>query len=414
MRHLAVSAVCLLGALAGCERTEAAADVPAAPVDAIADAGATDLGATDLGATDLGATDLGATDAGTDAGPAQCLRPLAIERAEDLGAFSLPPGAALSRDGVSSGAFRGRVVWTFGDTFLTRSNPVDGSSVLSATAGWSTVDAPLALREPTDDAGFPQQLIPYTADELRANRADALNGWALWPGAAIDTGGGELLVLFQRVKRTNGSGFDSMGVGTARLALDATVAVRAPSDLFAGAADAGVPTLYGSGGVSVIDGTAYFFACGTVGFLNQGCRVARVAAARADDRSAFEFYDGTGWVSDISRAAVVIDHVGGGLSITRNPYLGCYLSVTGELLQSGMVLRSSTRLEGGWGAVATGASLRAAAGGPVLPAAADAYDYLFLEHPALRSADGRQIVVSYSRPLGNFRGEVRLVRITLR
>lgn len=46
-----------------------------------------------------------------------------------------------------------------------------------------------------------------------------------------------------------------------------------------------------------------------------------------------------------------------------------------------------------------------------------------LHHPPLvrtpcvrvgpRSADGRQVVVSYSRPLGNFRGEVRLVRITL-
>ena len=33
---------------------------------------------------------------------------------------------------------------------------------------------------------------------------------------------------------------------------------------------------------------------------------------------------------------------------------------------------------------------------------------------ALRSADGRQVVVSYARPLGSFRGEVRLARITLR
>jgi hypothetical protein len=411
MRHLVVSLVCSLGALVGCEHTAATADVPATAVDTAA---ASDLGAGDAGAGDAGAGAAGTTDASTDAGVAPCLRPLAIERAEDLGAFSLPSGAVLSRDGVSSGAFRGRVVWTFGDTFLTRSNPVDGSSVLSATAGWSTAAAPLALREPTDDAGFPQQLIPYTADELRANRADALNGWALWPGAAIDTGGSELLVLFQRVKRTNGSGFNSEGVGTARLGLDATQAARAPVDLFAQAPDSGVPTLYGSGGVAVIDGTAYFFACGTVGFLNQGCRVGRVAVARADDRAAFEFHDGRAWVGDMARAAVVIDHVGGGLSVSRNPYLGCYLSVTGELLQSGMVLRTSPRLEGGWGSVASGVSLRAAAGGPVLPAVSDAYDYLFQEHPALRSADGRQIVVSYARPLGNFRGEVRLVRITLR
>ena len=352
--------------------------------------------------------------AAVDAGSAACRRALAVERVDDLGAFPLPSSAVLSRDGVSSGAFRGRVVWTFGDAFLTRPNPVDGSSVLSATAGWSTPAAPLALREPTDDAGFPAQLIPYTADELRANRADALNGWALWPGAVIDTGDASLLVLYQRVRRMAGSGFASVAVGTARLAADATLAVRQPGDLFAQDLDAGGSSLYGSGGVAVIDGTAFFFACANVGFLNQGCRVGRVPAARADDRSAFEFFDGRAWSRDAARAAVVIEHVGGGVSVSRNPYLGCYLAVTGALLRSALVLRTAERLEGPWGAEASGVTLAATPGGAVLPAVADSYDYLFLEHPALRSADGRQIVVSYARPLGNFRGEVRLARITLR
>ena len=353
-------------------------------------------------------------DAPSDAPSLACRRPLAVERVDDLGAFSLPSSAVLSRDGVSSGAFRGRIVWTFGDAFLTRTNPIDGSSVLSATAGWSTPAAPLALDEPTDDAGFPQQLIPYTADELRLNRADALNGWALWPGAAIDTGGASLLVLFQRIRRTNGSGFDSVAVGTARLAPDATLAARDPRDLFTHDPDAGVPTLYGSGGVSVIDEVAYFFACANVGFLNQGCRVGRVPVARADDRSAFEFFDGAGWGRELRRAAVVIEHVGAGVSVSRNPYLGCYLSVTGALLRSAMVLRAAGRLEGPWGSEAAGVTIAATPDGGVLPAVEDGFDYLFQEHPALRSADGRQVVVSYSRPLGNFRGEVRLARITLR
>lgn len=344
----------------------------------------------------------------------RCTRPLGVARVEDLGAFSLPSPVVLSRDGTSSGAFRGRVVWTFGDTFLTRRNTIDDSSVLSATAGWSTTSAPLALQEPVDDAGLPNQLIPYTADELRANRADPLNGWALWPGAVIDTGAADALVLFQRIKRTNGSGFESQGIGTARLAAGATVATRAARDLFPGAADAGVPMLYGSGGVSVLDDRAYFFACATVGFLNQGCRVARVPVARADDRAAFEFYDGAAWSRDIARAAVVIEQVGAGLTITRNPYLGCYLAVSGALLRSAFTLRTSDRLEGGWGRVEDGVVVDAGPDAGVLPAVDREYDYLFVEHPALRSADGRQIVVSYARPLGNFRGEVRLARVTLR
>jgi hypothetical protein len=355
-------------------------------------------------------------DLGVDASAGACARPFSVERVEDLGAFSLPSPVVLSRDGTSSGEFRGRVVWTFGDTFLTRRNTIDNSSVLSATAGWSRAAMPLTLDEPVDDAGLPAQLIPYTEDELRTNRADALNGWALWPGAVIDTGAPEALVLFQRVRRMNGSGFASTAVATARLAAGSTRATRGATDLFQQSLDAGATapsTLYGAGGVSVLDGVAYFFACSTVGFLNQGCRVARVPVARADDRAAFTFFDGSAWTSDMNRAAVVIDHVAAGVSITRNPYLGCYLAVTGTVFRSALTLRTSDRIEGGWSAQA-GATLEAAASGPILPAVMGEYDYLFLEHPALRSADGRQIVVSYSRPLGNFRGEVRLARITLR
>lgn len=387
----------------------AACDSSPAPTDASAIRDTSD----DLAPTDVVTVDAPAVvDAPADAGAQRCTRALSVERVEDLGAFSLPSDAVLSRDGVSSGLFRGRVAWTFGDTFLTRRNPIDNSSVLSATAGWSRADAPLTLDEPVDDAGFPNQLIPYTDDELRANRADALNGWALWPGAVIDTGTPEALVLFQRIKRTNGSGFDSLGVGAARLTEGSTLAVRSPGDLFPGAADASVPVLYGSGGASVLGDTVYLFACGNVGFLNQGCRVARAPRARAGERAAYEFFDGARWVADISRAAVVIEQVGGGVSVSLNPHLGCYLAVTGGTLHSSIILRTSERLESGWGRAQSGVTIEATADGGVLPAP-EGYDYLFLEHPALRSADGRQVVVSYSRPLGNFRGEVRLVRITL-
>jgi len=296
-------------------------------------------------------------DATVDADAGRCLRPLAIERVDDLGAFSLPSPAVLSRDGVSSGLLRGRLTWTFGDTFLTRRNTVDDSSVPSATAGWSRPEAPLALAEPVDDAGLPAQLIPYSDDELRANRADPLNGWALWPGAVIDTGAAEALVLFQRVRRMSGSGFASVAIGTARLAAGATRATRDTADLFRQEADAGAAApsvLYGSGGVSVIDGFAYFFACSNVGFLNQGCRVGRAPTARAGDRAAFTFFDGSAWTADATRAAVVIERVGGGVSVTRNPHLGCYLAVSGALLRSAMTLRVSERLEGGWGTTQAG------------------------------------------------------------
>ncbi len=348
-----------------------------------------------------------------------CVRPLAIERAEDIGAFSLPSPSVISRDGVSSGLFQGRVLWTFGDTFLGRRNTIDNTSVLSATSGWSTVADPLRLDEPVDANGLPSQLIPYTAEEIAANTMDAINnGYALWPGPVIDTHSDKALVLFQRIHRQGARGFFADSIGTARIAAGAAVAQRNPTPLFMPqrfAGPDGMPrdVIFGTGGVSIIDDYAYFFGCSSVGFLNNGCRVGRVPTARVDDRSAFEFFNGSQWTPDSSTAAPIIGEVGSGLSITYNPYIGCYLAVSGVTLRSAAALRSSERFEGGFGS-AQQLTIEQAPNGPVMPANMGEYDYLFLEHPALRSADGRQVVISYSRPLGNFRGEVRLIRVTLR
>ncbi len=309
-------------------------------------------------------------------------------------------------------------MWTFGDTFLQRPNGIDGTTVLSATAGWSTRDAPLMLTEPVDAQGVPAQLIPYTPEEIAANRADAVrNGFALWPGPVIDTGGDRALVLYQRIRRM-GSGFFADSLGTARLRAGETVAERAPQPLFTPQRitlgdGATRDLLFGSEGVSIIDGFAHFFACAQEGFLNNVCRAGRVAVARADDRSAFSFWDGARWQPDASRAAKIIDEVGSGLSITFNPWLGCYLAVSGVILRSAAALRASDSVESGWGP-STAVRIEQAPAGPILAANTGEYDYLFLEHPALRSPDGRTIVLSYSRPLGNFRGEVRLLRVVLR
>ncbi|MEI8254454.1 MAG: hypothetical protein WCJ30_02155 [Deltaproteobacteria bacterium] len=61
-----------------------------------------------------------------------------------------------------------------------------------------------------------------------------------------------------------------------------------------------------------------------------------------------------------------------------------------------------------------GIIVHATASGVMAPPAGAGSLYLPQEHVALRAADARSIVVSYARPLGNFRGEVRLARITFR
>jgi hypothetical protein len=328
---------------------------------------------------------------------------LQIAAIEDLGRLPLPSAITLGRDGGDGGGLGGKLLWTFGDTFTSVANPVDGSSVLSATSGWSSTTDPLNLTQPVDGNGFPAQLVPYTAAELAQNHSDPLNGWALWPGAFIDTGEAEGLLIFQRILRSNGSGFDSKGIGTARLAVDATVATRAPTDLFAPP-----ETLFIPG--SIVDGEVIAFACTTVGFLNSGCKIARAPRAQADQRVAYEFYDGQIWQGDIARAAVVIDHIGGGLSLSYNPYLHRYLAVNGAVLSSTVLLRTADRVEGPW---STAVEIQPGTN-YLAPTDAKNNNYIIIEHPALRSTDGSAIVISYSRPTDPFRGDVRLARITFR
>lgn len=320
----------------------------------------------------------------------------------DLGLLPLPSAVAVGRDGGQGGLLGGRLLWTFGDTFLSAQNPVDGSNVLTATAGWSTPGDPLALVQPVDMGGFPAQFIPYTAEELAANQTDPLNGWALWPGMLIDTGAAEGLVVFQRIKRTDGSGYDSMGVGTARVAVDATVAVRDPGDLFAPPEPLFMPG-------AVVDEHALAFACANAGFLAVACKLARAPVAQAGERAAYTFHDGAGWQPDVALAADVLTVFSGPPSITWNPYLERYLAVSGKILDSTIELRTADDVAGPWSApvtIETGEAYLA----PLDP---DAFNYVIIEHEALRSADGRSIVLSYSRPTEPFRGDVRLMRVDL-
>ncbi len=348
------------------------------------------------------------SDAGPDASPIDAGHPLSVASIEDLGALPLPSDVVAGRDGASSGVIDGQLLWTFGDTFLYETTPVDGSNVASATGGWTTPDAPLALEHAIDENGIPAQLIPYTEEELAQNRTAPLDGWSLWPGALIDTGDDDLLLLFQRIKRTDGSGFDGVGLGTARIGARETVARRDDGDLFSrplGSTDGEL--LYGTGGVTVEGETAYFFACEQAG-LGADCRLARVPRAQADLRSAFEFYDGSAWSADIDDAAVVISGVGAAISVHYNDHLGGYLMVTSPVFSNDVALRVAPRIEGPW--PRTGVIVRADEVG--LFSAGEGSNYLAQEHVALSSEDGRQIVISYSRPLGSFRGEVRLSRIT--
>ncbi|MBN8616067.1 MAG: DUF4185 domain-containing protein [Deltaproteobacteria bacterium] len=330
-------------------------------------------------------------------------RTFAIASVEDLGEIPHPSETVVGRDGVSSGVIGGARLWTFGDTFLSHVTPWDMSHVATATGAWSNDALPLVFEQPVDADGVPSQLVPYTTEELDDNLVDATDGWALWPGAVIDTGDDDALLLFQRIKRTMGVGFDGVGIGTARIRPRETVARRDEALLFERSLppDSVGDVLYGAGGVSVIGETAYFLGC------DAGCRLARVPRTRADDRSAFEFFDGSTWVTDIDAAEVVLRGVNAA-SISWNEHLGRYVSVSSRVLSNDVLVRTAPAIEGPW--PTTGLVITPSEGG--ILAAGEGNDYLAMEQAGLGDASGRSIVISYSRPLGSFRGEVRLARIT--
>ncbi len=331
---------------------------------------------------------------------AHVTRPLVIASVVDLGLLPLPP-KGVGRDGGMSGTLGGRLLWTFGDTFLTEHNHIDNSSVLSATAAWSTTADPLVVDQAmTGDQ--PAQLVPYTPAEVAANTTDALNGYALWPGTLLDIGETTGVIAFQQIKRMSGSGFASIGVGTARIAVDAATATRTPGLLFAPPEPLYVPH-------AVIGDYAYAFACDKRGFLDFACRIARAPRASVEQRAAYEFYDGAAWTAEIARAAFVIDETSVAPSISYNAHLGKFLAVSCKIVSSTVLLRTSDRIEGPWGEPV---EIAPSATGVLAPPDADQYNYLCVEHPELAGEDS--IVIGYSRPTEPFRGDVRLARVTLR
>jgi Domain of unknown function (DUF4185) len=322
-----------------------------------------------------------------------------IASVEDVGNLQLPPGAR-GRDGGMLGELDGRLLWTFGDTFLTAPNRLDGSTMLSGTAAWATRDAPLDL-DHVMDGDQPAQIIPYTDEELAANRADFLHGYAIWPEALFDASDGTALIPFDRVRRKASDGFETEAVGIATMRSGDTIAKREPELLFSAPDTLFIPQF-------VRDDFAYAFGCDHVGFLDFRCKLARAPKQRVTERAAWAFFDGHDWQTEITKAAYVIDRTAGGPSISYNAYLGRYLAVNCEIVSSTVLLRTADDIVGPWD---DGVELEAGATGVLAPLADT--NYACVEHPELAS-DGHSIVISYSRPTEPFVGEVRLARITFR
>jgi hypothetical protein len=278
---------------------------------------------------------------------------------------------------------------------------VDGASYRSNTAAWSDPSAPTILQEALDGQGAPSAFLPFTPEEAAYNQSthDPNDRIALWPGSLVSIDASRGLAFYVKLKVKGLLNYVFIGTGLAHFQAREAAAVRdsgllfqVPEPTFDEALVAG-DTLYLYGNMN--DGTA-----------DGPVAVACVPLAQVASRSAYRFWDGSGWIQDVRQGRPVLTGVPGSLSVSYNSYLGGYLAVYSEMLSDRIMMRMAAFPQGPWSppvVLFTGES-----------PAAGTVDYAAREHPELAAQGGQAIVISYYRPAGGFSGELRLVAITFK
>lgn len=315
------------------------------------------------------------------------------------------PPSVLARDVGVSANVGGRVSWIFGDTIY---NPpaCDGTSYRNATAAVGTLASVQTVVEPLDTCGAPSELftpqLPTDPDGTRV---------PFWPDSLVPHPNGvDTLIFYQRTRVPQGR-VDAMqveaGIVDELPATDPTHVDRTDETVLW---QPGEPSFVAGAFVDA-DGYLYAYTWDLVHYL------ARVPWASYRDRSAWEFWTGTGWGSDIAAAQPVQlggttpdEQKGGrfGLSVAWNDYLGKYLMVHSQSWGNlqGVVLRTADRPEGPWSAPTL-------VDVPHSVASAEFGNYTARQHPEYASDGGQHIVVTYSRTTGWLRQELPVVRLTL-
>jgi hypothetical protein len=342
-------------------------------------------------------------------------------QATDMGVLPQNPDI-WGRDEAYSASFQGYSIWLYGDTFL-QNQDVSGRTALSNTWSYTTdFDASNGItgfQERVDSVGSPSWLIQETPDEHSFNLAHNGNscqvqpcgvGWSIWPSAMITDPVSNHGLVFYTVQSTDPSGFKGVGSSVAIWSSFDQLPVR---PTFSPAIVADHPDLmfgqneptFGSAAL-ISNGVLYVYGCGnSLDGLDKGCRLGKVNPATVQDRSTWLFYSGGAtWSSSVSQGVPVFDGLDI-LSVSWNSYLQRFIAVYSSLLSQNVVMRTSSAPEGPWSdELLLFAAMAPVDGGNTYDAQA---------HSEYDANGGQTIYVTYSRSLGNFRSEVRLVSVRL-
>ncbi len=314
----------------------------------------------------------------------------------ELGVISNPSAPYLLRDVGVSGLLGGRVLWAFGDTIFFRKS-TSGYNGYSNTAAYSMLSTPTVVSEVLDAKGAPESpLLPFTVEELNYNKnsGDPSKRYALWPAAIIPESSGSVLVLYDRLKVYPGTlNYEHISTGLARVRAGSTTAERVNDSLFVGKSDQYLHSHVAYGGYH------YFYNCTMrTASMNSDCSVARTTTVL--DRSQYTFWNGSAWTADITKAVKTIPGSTSGFSVSYNPYLKSFVSATSTAFSKHIILRTAPNPEGPWSE-------------SIVAFTAPSSIYNVYQHPELARNDGRDIVISYYRPEGEFKGKLQLLSLRL-
>jgi hypothetical protein len=312
-----------------------------------------------------------------------------VQSIKELGPLSMPK-ALVGRDGGQSLLLSGSIVWLFGDSFFSKL-AVDGMQYRTNTSTQSTVGNPLATTEPVDANGVSYQFIPFTAEEKRFNDSthDPTNRIGLWPTGIVSADNTNALVFYTKLHLA--STWTDYGIGIAHYKLDQATATRNPDLLFRyPEPNFQKPFIY----------NGYLYVYGRLR-NNAGAGIGRAPINMAENRSAYQFWSGSAWVSDINAASRILDVEPG--SVSYNPYFKLLINVYDEPFNNTAFIRFANKPEGPWSVKQVLYNT---------PPPSTGQNYIITEHPELSKNNGKTITISYSHPLPAFlAGEIRLAEI---
>jgi hypothetical protein len=317
---------------------------------------------------------------------------------KDLGVVA-QPATVISRDGGFTTRAGGKILWTFADTFF-NTPAADSATYRSNTAALADPSRPLQVIEPLDGKKTPFAALAFTKAEQAFNDStkSPTNRIALWISGLVPDSDGSALAFYSKVHVKSASNFDFLGVGTAHFRPDSTAGERDPNLLF-GANEPIFTKAF------LHDGMVYLYGGITGGGLAQPHFLARAPLGQATQRSAYRFWNGSAWDSDVNKRAQVFGGVGSGLTVAFNAYLQSFTAVYSPIFSNKVVMRTSGRPEGPWSLpidLFTGMS-----------PAQGSNNRQGKQHAELASNDGQTIYASYFHPTASLRGDMRLVEVVL-